>query len=443
MDISDIKLPPNNTDAEKWVLCCVFLDNDSMYILDNIQLSPNDFYQKEHVYIFEAITQLRNSKKTIDIITVWDQLTKNGNLEIIWWTDYLYDISLFLITPSVCAEYAKIVKEKSVLRAILKVSQQIIGEVYSEKDTSNIIENIEKNIFSLIQYNQWDSLKHISELLNTRVEELMYIADHPDEIEHAKTMSGYPSLDKVTAWFKPGELIILAARPSMGKTAFSLNLLLNAAIEQRKYVAFFSLEMSSQSIIDRMLSTETGIAMWNIQRWLLWDDDYTKIGESIAKLSEFNIYIDDESNTLPVIKSKLRKVAVEKWKIDLVVIDYLGLINTSGMKYAGNRVQEVSEVSRSLKEIAKEMKCPIIALSQLSRENEKRPDKKPILSDLRDSGSIEQDADLVIFLYRDEYYDPDTDRKGITDVLVRKNRNGEVWDVELRFIGSKMKFEEL
>lgn len=443
MDISDIKLPPHNTEAEKGVLCCIFLDNDSMYLLDSMQISPADFYQKEHNYIFEAITQLRNNKRTIDVITVWDQLTKNGNLDIIWGTDYLYDISLYLITPSVCSEYGKIVKEKSILRSVLKVSQSIIGDVYSEKDTPTIIESIEKNIFSLIQYNQWDSLKHISELLNMRVEELMYIADHPDEIERSKTMSGYPSLDKITSWFKPGELIILAARPSMGKTAFSLNLLLNAAIGQNKSVAFFSLEMSSQSIIDRMLSTETGIAMGNIQKGLLWDDDYTKIGESIAKLSEFNIYIDDESNTLPVIKSKLRKIVVEKGKMDLVVIDYLGLINTSGMRYAGNRVQEVGELSRSLKEIAKEMKCPIIALSQLSRENEKRPDKKPILSDLRDSGSIEQDADLVIFLYRDEYYDPDTDRKGITDILVRKNRNGEVWDVELRFIGSKMKFEEL
>ncbi len=414
-----------------------------MYILDSLSIFPSDFYTKEHVFIFEAMTQLRNSKKTIDVVTVWDQLTKNGNLDIIGGTDYLYDISLYLISPSICWEYWKIVKEKSVLRSILKVSQNIIWEVYSEKDTSNIIESVEKNIFSLIQYNQWDSLKHISEILNSRVEELMYIADHPEEIEHAKTMSWYPSLDKVTSWFKPGELIILAARPSMGKTAFSLNLLLNAAIGQKKSVVFFSLEMTSQSIVDRMLSTEAGISMWNIQKWLLTDDDYTRIGESIAKLSEYNIYIDDESSTLPIIKSKLRKVIVEKWKVDLVIIDYLGLINTSGLRYAGNRVQEVSELSRALKELAKEIKAPVIALSQLSRENEKRPDKKPMLSDLRDSWSIEQDADLVVFLYRDEYYDPDTDRKGITDVLIAKNRNGETGGVELRFIWSKMKFEEL
>lgn len=443
MDISDIKLPPHNIEAEKWILCCVFLDNDSMYILDSLSIFPSDFYTKEHTFIFEAMTQLRNSKKTIDVVTVWDQLTKNGNFDIIWWTDYLYDISLYLISPSICGEYGKIVKEKSVLRSILKVSQNIIWEVYSEKDTSNIIESVEKNIFSLIQYNQWDSLKHISEILNSRVEELMYIADHPEEIEHAKTMSWYPSLDKVTSWFKPGELIILAARPSMGKTAFSLNLLLNAAIWQKKSVVFFSLEMTSQSIVDRMLSTEAGISMSNIQKGLLTDDDYTRIGESIAKLSEYNIYIDDESSTLPIIKSKLRKVIVEKWKVDLVIIDYLGLINTSGLRYAGNRVQEVSELSRSLKELAKEIKAPVIALSQLSRENEKRPDKKPMLSDLRDSWSIEQDADLVVFLYRDEYYDPDTDRKGITDVLISKNRNGETGGVELRFIWSKMKFEEL
>ncbi len=443
MDISDIKLPPHNTDAEKWVLSCIFLDNDSMYLLDGLGIMPADFYQKEHISIFEAMTQLRNSKRTIDVVTLSDQLIKNGTLEIIWWTDYLYDISLYLITPSVCAEYGKIIKEKSVLRAILKVSQWIIGDVYSEKDTPAIIESIEKQIFSLVQYNQWDSLKHISELLNTRVEELMYIADHPEEIANSKTMSGYESLDKITGGFKSGEIIILAARPSMGKTAFSLNLLLNAALGQKKSIAFFSLEMSSQSIVDRLLSTETGIPMTNITKGLLSDDDYTTIGESIAKLSEFDIYIDEESSTLPVIKSKLRKIVIEKGKVDLVIIDYMQLINTAGMKYAGNRVQEVSEISRTLKEMAKELKCPIIALSQLSRENEKRPDKKPILSDLRDSGSIEQDADLVVFLYRDEYYDPDTDKKGITDVLIRKNRNGEVGDAELRFIANRMKFEDI
>ena len=315
--------------------------------------------------------------------------------------------------------------------------------MYSEKDTPAIIEAIEKQIFSLVQYNQGDSLKHISELLGTRVEELMYMADHPEEMEGNKTLSGYNSLDKITGGFKAGEIIILAARPSMGKTAFSLNLLLNAALGQKKSIAFFSLEMSSQSIVDRLLSTETGIPMTNITKGLLSDDDYASIGESIAKLSEYDIYIDEESNTLPVIKSKLRKIVIEKGKVDMVIIDYMQLINTVGMKYAGNRVQEVSEISRTLKEMAKELKCPIIALSQLSRENEKRPDKQPILSDLRDSGSIEQDADLVVFLYRDEYYDPDTDKKGITDVLIRKNRNGEVGDAELRFIANRMKFEDI
>lgn len=442
MDIADIKLPPHNNDAEKWVLSCVFLDNDSMYILDAIQLYSEDFYQKEHGLIFEAMSQLRNAKKTIDVVTVGDQLTKNGHFEAIGGSDYLYDLSLYLMTPSVCGEYAKIVKEKSILRSILRVSQKIIWEVYSEKDTPGIIDAIEKQIFSLIQYNQWESLKHISELLNLRVEELMYIADHPEEIDAGKCMSGYHNVDNLTGGFKPWELIILAARPSMGKTAFALNLLLNAAIGQKKSIALFSLEMSALSIIDRLLSTQTKIPMEHITKWLLSDQDYTSIGEAIATLSEFNIYIDEHSNTIPVIKSKLRKIVVEKGKVDLVIIDYLQLISTSGMKYEGNRVYEISEVSRTLKELAKELKCPIIALSQLSRENEKRPDKKPILSDLRDSWSIEQDADLVMFLYRDEYYDPDTDKKWITDILISKNRNGKVWNAELRFIWSRMKFEE-
>lgn len=444
MDLTDIKLPPHNIEAEKGVISSILMDNQSMYILDDTSLIADDFYQKEHTYIMQAINTLWADKKNIDIVTISDRLKKDNNLDLVWWVDYLYDLNLFVTTPAICGEYVKIVKEKSILRQILKTCQNIIWDVYSEKDTDNIIENIEQKIFELSQYSQWDSLKHIKDILDQRVSDYMDIVDNPDIINEGKTLSEYSGLDDITWWFKPGELVILAARPSMGKTAFWLNITINAAIGQKKSIAVFSLEMSTEQIIDRMVSVVSWINMSHITKWILWDTDYEHIWDAVAKLSETNIYVDEESNTIPVIKSKLRKLAVEKGKVDLVVIDYMQLINSTGMKYAGNRVQEISEISRALKELAKELKCPIITLSQLSRENEKRMDKKPILSDLRDSGSIEQDADLVMFLYRDEYYYPeDIDNRGKCDVLVRKNRNGMVWDIVLKFVWEKMKFEEL
>lgn len=444
MDLTDIKLPPHNIEAEKGIISSILMDNESMYILDDASLVADDFYQKEHVYIIQSILELWADKKNIDIITISDRLKKDNNLDLIGWVDYLYDLSLFVTTPTICGEYVKIVKEKSILRQILKTCQIIIWEVYSEKDTGGIIESIEQKIFDLSQYNQWDSLKHIKDVLDKRVSDYMDIVDNPDIINEGKTLSEYGDLDNITWWFKPWELIILAARPSMGKTAFSLNLTINAALGQKKSIAVFSLEMSTEQITDRMVSLVSGISMSHITKGILGSTDYEHIWDAVAKLSETNIYVDEESNTIPVIKSKLRKLAVEKGKVDLVVIDYMQLINSTGMKYAGNRVQEISEISRALKELAKELKCPIITLSQLSRENEKRMDKKPILSDLRDSGSIEQDADLVMFLYRDEYYYPeDIDNRGKCDVLVRKNRNGMVWDIVLKFVWEKMKFEEL
>lgn len=439
VNISDIKLPPHNIDAEKSILCAILLDNENMYILDTYKMQPHDFYQKEHQFIFDGMLSLRARKGNIDVITLTDAISKQWNLEIIWWQDYIYDLSIFTLATNMVDEYSKIVKEKSVLRQIIKVSQSIITECYSQWETTQIIEHIEKKIFELTQFDFQDGLIHIKDLLNNRIEDYMNIAEDPESINIGKIISDYDRLDNYTWWFKPWELVILAARPSMGKTAFSLNLLANAAIKHKKSVAFFSLEMTSESIVDRLTAMVSGVNMTKIIKWQLEDNDFAMIWEASSVLSETNIYIDDSGITMPWLRSKLRKLKIEKW-LDFVIIDYLQLINSSWTRYAGNKVQEVSEMSRAMKELAKELKVPIVCLSQLSRETEKRPDKRPILSDLRDSWSIEQDADMVIFLYRDEYYDPDTDRKWVTDVLLRKNRNGEVWDVELRFEWPIMKF---
>lgn len=412
-----------------------------MYILDGAALTNADFYQKEHNTIMDAIQQLWAARRTIDVVTLSDQLSKMWQLDLVWGQEYLLELSVYLLTASVCHEYCTIVKEKSILRWILKTSQNIIGDVYSQDDVQMIIDKIEKRIFELTQYQIGDSLMHISKLLALRVQDYMDIIDDPSKVDEHKVMSHYPSLDEITSGFKPWELIILAARPAMGKTAFSLNIMLNAARYGKKSVAIFSLEMTSQQLVDRVISTVSEVPLSKITKGTLDMDDFAKLGNATSLLSETKMFIDDFGGlTLSMLKSKLRRLVVEHGQLDLVIIDYLQLINPGNMRYAGNRVQEISEISRALKELAKELKVPIMALSQLSRAVESRPDKKPGLSDLRDSGSIEQDADLVMFLYRDEYYDPDTDRPGTADVLIKKNRSGEAKDVELRWHPATQQF---
>lgn len=438
----NINLPPHNIEAEKWVISWALLDSEVMWIYDSDKLGYKDFYQKEHSYIYEAIQQLRMARKTIDVVTVSDQLSKNWNLDVIGGVDYLYDLSSFLFSTQPCSEYSKIVREKSLLRQVLKVCQWISGEVYEQKDTLQIFDAIEKKIFDLTQNEVGESIIAIWDILEKRVMEYIEYADNPEKLNESKVFSGYEGIDKMLTWFKPGELIILAARPSMGKTAFALNVLNNVALKQQKTVVFISLEMSSESIVDRILSEVAGVPMYKLNgSEQMNEEDFSKIWEANSTLWVAKIFIDDRGAlTVPELKSKLRKLKIEKGWLDIVIIDYLQLMH--GTSYAGNRVQEISDISRSLKELARELEVPIMALSQLSRAVEQRVDKKPQLSDLRESGAIEQDADAVLMLHREDYYDPDTDKKGATDVCIRKNRNGAVGEVELHFQKEIMRFTE-
>ena len=438
----NINLPPHNIEAEKWVISWALLDSEVMWIYDSDKLGYKDFYQKEHSYIYEAIQQLRMARKTIDVVTVSDQLSKNWNLDVIGGVDYLYDLSSFLFSTQPCSEYSKIVREKSLLRQVLKVCQWISGEVYEQKDTLQIFDAIEKKIFDLTQNQVGESIIAIWDILEKRVMEYIEYADNPEKLNESKVFSGYEGIDKMLTWFKPGELIILAARPSMGKTAFALNVLNNVALKQQKTVVFISLEMSSESIVDRILSEVAGVPMYKLTgSEQMNEEDFSKIWEANSTLWVAKIFIDDRGAlTVPELKSKLRKLKIEKGWLDIVIIDYLQLMH--GTSYAGNRVQEISDISRSLKELARELEVPIMALSQLSRAVEQRVDKKPQLSDLRESGAIEQDADAVLMLHREDYYDPDTDKKGATDVCIRKNRNGAVGEVELHFQKEIMRFTE-
>lgn len=445
VSIEDLKLPPHNIEAEKGILSGILIDNNVLDIADNVALTAKDFYSKEHQMVYEMIMNLKNAHKTIDAVTLADELQKKDYLDVIGGIDYLYDLSGFLLSISGVAEYAQIVKEKSILRRVLGVCQQMIGDVYDQTDATTIMDQLEKKIFDLTQTNVGNKLLHISDILNGRVERYMEIVDNPGLLDAGKVLSTFPLLDDMLSGFKPWELIILAARPAMGKTALSLNLIINAAVEQKKAVAFFSLEMTKELIADRLLSTVSEIPMYKISKGQLDNEDFVKMGEAMEVLWWTHIYIDDiGSATLAVLRSKLRRLKIEAGSLDFVVIDYLQLMSGQGSKFEGNRVQEISQISRGLKELSKELSVPIIALSQLSRAVEARMDKKPQLSDLRESGSIEQDADVVIMIYREEYYDPeDPDKKGLTDLLIRKNRNGPIGEVSLMFNAPTMKFVEI
>lgn len=445
VSIEDLKLPPHHIDAEKSLLSAILMDNDIIDIAENYSIGPKDFYQKEHQMIFEAIQTLHHNHKTIDAITVSDELDKKDYLDGMGGADYIYELSWYVLSTSWTAEHAQIVKEKSILRRILSVCQAMIGDVYDQEDTSTIMDQLEKKIFDLTQTNVGEKLLHIRDILDGRVERYMEIVDNPDILNEGKVLSTFPVLDDKLSWFKPGELTILAARPSMWKTALSLNLVLNAALDQGKSVAFFSLEMTKELIADRLLSTASGIPMFKISKWQLDNDDFVKMWEAMETLGGSKIYVDDiGSATLASLRSKLRRLKIEAGTLDMVVIDYLQLMSWQGSRFEGNRVQEISQISRGLKELSKELSLPIVALSQLSRGVESRIDKRPQLSDLRESWSIEQDADVVLMIYREEYYDPeDPEKRGLTEILIRKNRNWPVGGVDLMFHKQTMKFVEI
>jgi replicative DNA helicase len=442
VSITDLRLPPHHIDAEKWLLSSVFLDNDVMFVMDSLGVVPQDFYQKEYQYIASAMVELWQRRQTIDVVTVSNILQKWDILDNIGGVDLLFEITAFAMTATAAPEYAKIVKEKSILRNILKTCQVISGDVYEQEPVPMILEKIEKRIFDLTQVQMSDSLRHIKDILNSRLEDYMDIVDNPHKLDEQKINSHFAALDEVLWWFRPGDLCILAARPSMGKTAFAINIMINAAIKSRKSVCLFSLEMPAEQITDRIISMVSDIPMHKIVKGALEEEDFAVMGEAMEQLSSTHLYIDDVWGiTVQEMRSKLRRTIIEKWPLDLVVVDYLQLM--SDPKFNGNKVQEVGEISKWLKNLAKELKVPVIALSQLSRNVEQRADRKPQLSDLRESGAIEQDADSVMMLYREDYYDPYTDKKWLANVFIRKNRNWPVWEIELERRPEVMKFYTL
>ena len=402
-------------------------------------LNENDFYREDNKLIFVAIVSLFNRGEPIDIITVKSELESMGKFDNVGGIEYLAELPDKVPTTANVQKYIKIVEEKSTIRALIKTANEIIDLGYdTTENVDDIIEGAEKKIFDTIQNKSQKSYSPLKDVLVdsfTQLEELYNRKQHITGVP-----SGFTALDYKTAGFHGSELILIAARPAMGKSAFALNIATYAATKANIPVVIFSLEMSKEQMTNRILCSEAMVDSNKVRTGKLEEEDWGKLAETIGPLSEADIYIDDTPGiSITEIRSKCRKLKMEK-NIGMVVIDYLQLIQASSRRN-GTREQEISEISRSLKVLAKELNVPVIALSQLSRSVEQRPDHRPMLADLRESGAIEQDADLVMFLYRDEYYNPEsTDKKGLAEVILAKHRGGSTGTVELVWMGEYTKF---
>ena len=400
------KVPPNDIEAEQAIIGSMLTDRDAVISAIEV-LKPEDFYREDNKTIYEAILNLYTRSEPIDVITVRAELESMGKLDNVGGLEYLAELPEKVPTTANASKYIKIVEEKATLRSLIKTANEIIELGYNPtEDVDDIMEGAEKKIFNIMQDKDQKGYSPLKDVLVesfTKLEELYNRKQHITGVP-----SGFIDLDYRTAGFHGSELILIAARPAMGKTAFALNIATNAVLRANVPVAVFSLEMSKEQLVNRILSSESMVDSNKIRTGKLEEDDWTKLAEAIGPLSEGEMYIDDTPGiNIMEIRAKCRKLKIEK-NIGLVVIDYLQLIQGSG-KRNGSREQEISEISRSLKILAKELNVPVIALSQLSRAAEQRPDHRPMLSDLRESGAIEQDADIVMFLYRDDYYNPATE----------------------------------
>ena len=434
------KVPPHDIEAEQAVIGSMLTDNDAV-VASAEKLKENDFYREDNRAIYTAMMNLYSRAEPIDLITVKAELESMGKFEQVGGYEYLSQLPDKVPTTANAAKYIKIVEEKSTLRNLIKTANEIIELGYDPtEELDDIMEGAEKRIFNIMQDKNQKGYAAIKDVLVesfTQLEELYNRKQHITGVP-----SGFADLDYRTAGFHGSELILIAARPAMGKSAFALNIATNAAVRAKTPVAIFSLEMSKEQMVNRILCSEAMVDSNKVRTGKLEEEDWGKLAETIGPLSEAEIYIDDTPGiSITEIRAKCRKLKLEK-EIGMVVIDYLQLIQGTN-KRNGSREQEISEISRSLKILAKELNVPVIALSQLSRAVEQRPDHRPMLSDLRESGAIEQDADIVMFLYRDDYYNEDSDKKNIAEVIIAKHRGGSTGTVDLGWFGTYTKFVNL
>ena len=434
-----MKVPPHSIEAERGVLGSILLDKEGIIQVSHL-LTEGDFYDPNNGLVYGAMIDLFTHNKPIDLLTVREYLDDRQKLETIGGNAYLMELTESIFTSANIYQYAQIVKHKGILRRLIKAGNDILLAGYDEEtDLNKLLEKSEQALFTVTQTSIQNKLVHIREVINLRYEEFAEIHENPAHANAGITNSGFKNLDNKIGGFKPGDMVIIAARPSMGKTALALNIAQNIG-ESGKNVAVFSLEMSKEQLTDRLICATMGVDSWKLHKGLLEDDEFMRMGDALERLSKANIYIDDSPmGNLLEIKSKARRLKLESG-LDFLIIDYLQLMSGGNPM---NRVQEISDISRGIKSLARELQVPIIALSQLSRAVESRPSKEPVLSDLRESGSIEQDADVVMMIYREDYYDEFTENKGITNIFVRKNRNGPVGQIDLKFEKKYMRFYDL
>jgi replicative DNA helicase len=437
----EAKIPPQNLDAEMSLLGAVLIDEDVLADVSEI-VKSTDFYDKRHDMIYSAMIRLFEHHNPVDLLTLTDELKKKGVIDDIGGPAYLTELTNYVPTAAHATTYAEMVAQKAIRRRLIKASADITELGYQEDHSvQELLEKAEKELFSVSDQSLKQDLVSVETILLENFDRLEELHKNKGSIRGVKT--GYRDLDSMTAGLQRSDLIILAARPAMGKTTLVTNLAYNVATINKQAVLFFSLEMSKEQLIDRMLADVSGVDAWNIRTGNLSDDDFNKLSEASGEIAEAPIYIDDTPGlTVLEMRTKARRAA-HSAPVGLVIVDYLQLMSSSTNRTDGNRVQEVSEISRGLKLLARELNVPVIALSQLSRSVESRNPQIPQLADLRESGSIEQDADIVMFIYREAYYNPDTERENITDLIISKHRNGPTGRVELYFHPERLRFMSL
>ena len=434
----NLKQLPHNIDAEQSVLGAMILDKDAIIDVVDV-ITEEDYFKDSHKHIHKAIIDLFNMNIAIDMVTLSEELSKTIKLESIGGMEYLTELTSVGVLTSHARSYAKIIEEKSMLRRLIIASTEIVEMGYSKENADTLLETAEQSIFDISQKRNKEGLTRINKILLNTADEIERLAADPNALTGIST--GFRDIDLKTNGMHKSDLILIAARPSMGKTAFALNVCQYAALKEKISVAVFSLEMAKEQLVQRMLASEALIPIQNIRTGNLKESEWSTMAKAMASLSTANIFIDDTPGiTVLEMRAKARRLKIEHG-LDLIMIDYMQLMSTH--VHGESRQQEISSISRGLKGLAREMQCPVIALSQLSRAPEARSDHRPILSDLRDSGAIEQDADIVMFLYRDDYYNEDSDKKNIGEIIIAKQRNGETGRVDLAWLGQYTKFANL
>jgi replicative DNA helicase len=432
-------VPPHNEDAERSLLGAVLLDNQ---VLDELlsQISAEDFYRESHRHIFRAMSELHNRDEPVDVVTLGDYLDAEDKLEKVGGANVLVRLSNEVPSAANAGQYASIVRRKSSLRQFIATADSLVQECYEDvADVEGFMDDAESKLFAITQSGidkDYESMREVMKVAFTQIESLYQKSEHVTGIP-----SGFIDLDNMTAGWQPSDLIIVAARPAMGKTSFCLNMCTHASVVRDVPSAFFSLEMSNEQLAIRMLCSQARVDQSRLRRGQMTEQEWARLIKAVGTLSDSKIFMDD-TPSLPIMefRSKARRLKAEH-DIGIIFVDYLQLM--VGTRKSDNREQEISEISRGLKGVAKELEIPIVALAQLNRGVESRADKRPMMSDLRESGAIEQDADIISFIYRDEVYNPDTEHKGLAEIILGKHRNGPIGTVNLRWFGAHTRFENL